>query len=143
MTARAKWWIETAGYSAALILPDGRIFAAQGSSVRPLYRIYTAHRGELAGAAAADKVIGRAAASLLCSAGVAQVYAFLMSEGGLQLLESQGIKADYARLVPYIENQKGDGMCPMEEAVEGIESIEECVARLKAFIESMPQAPKF
>lgn len=134
MIERVKWWIETAGYSVAIITSDGRIFAARGTSVRPLYRIFAAHRGELAGAAAADRIIGRAAASLLCAAGVTEAYAFVASEGGFALLERHGIKAGTARTVPYIENRAGNGMCPMEAAVEGVDDIEECVARLGTFI---------
>lgn len=139
MIERAKWFIETAGYSVALIRPDGRVFAAQGVSVRPLYRIFTAHRGELAGAVAADKIIGRAAASLLCAAGVAEAYAFLMSEGGLKMLEAHGIKAGYARLVPTILNRTGDGLCPMEAALEGIGDMDERMTRLTALIENGPK----
>jgi hypothetical protein len=138
----AKRRISEQGCSVAAVTAGGEVFWANGSSVRPLFGMYLGHKDALKGASVADRVVGRAAACLLRDAGVAEVYGFLMSEGGLELLEAGGIKADCAELVPFIENASGSDICPMERAVEGIEDIAECVERLASFIGTMPDMPE-
>jgi hypothetical protein len=131
---QAKQRIESGQCSVAAVTADGEILMDSGTTVRPLYRLFVAHRERLKGACVADKIIGRAAASLLCAAGVREVYAFLMSRSGLELLEQYGVKAGYAELTPMIVNRKGTDMCPMEKTVDGVEDLEECVRRLGEFI---------
>ena len=72
------------------------------------------------GFSAADRIVGRAAAMLFMMAGVRCVYAEVMSEGAFSLLRANGIDASYGTLTPYIINRKGDGQCPMEDAVRDI-----------------------
>ena len=75
----------------------------------------------LEGFSAADKIVGKAAAMLFVCAGVSAVYAAVMSEAGARTLAAHGIAFEYESLVPYIVNRRGDGMCPMEEAVQDID----------------------
>ena len=70
-----------------------------------------------AGFSAADRVVGKAAAFLYCLLKVSCVYAGVISEPALQVLQAQGIPVFYSTLVPAIKNRTGDGFCPMETAV--------------------------
>ncbi len=142
MIEKAKQMIRDNLCTVAAVTADGQVFCESGSTVRPLFRLFTRHRDELRGAAVADKIIGRAAASLLCSAGVGEAFAFLMSETGLALLREHGIKAGYERLVPVILNRTETDLCPMERSVEGVDDIETCVHNIARFIASTPE-PKF
>ena len=72
---------------------------------------------DMQGFSVADRIVGRAAAMLFALSGIRQVYAEVMSEGALTLLQSYQIQASYGVLTPYIINRKGNGACPMEEAV--------------------------
>ncbi len=62
----------------------------------------------------ADKVIGKAAASLLAFAGVSKIYAGIISKFAIPVLEENGIKYEYSKKVDYIKNKDNTGMCPME-----------------------------
>lgn len=72
----------------------------------------------LRGARVEDSIVGKAAASLMVYAGVREVNAGVLSEGGKLVFEMNNIPYTYRELVPYIVNRKGGGMCPMEEAVQ-------------------------
>lgn len=80
----------------------------------------------LKGASVADKVIGKAAAMLMVYGGVSEIYADVVSEHALPVLERSGITLQYDKVVPYIINRAGTGMCPMEKKVLLIDDPEEC-----------------
>ncbi len=75
---------------------------------------------DLCGFCAADRIVGRAAAFLFVLSGVRALYAEVLSEGALQVLERHGIPVTYGTLTPYIVNRRGNGACPMETAVRDI-----------------------
>jgi hypothetical protein len=90
-----------------------------------------------AGYSAADKVVGKAAAFLYCLLGIRALYAGILSQPALEVLEKAGIPAQYDTLVPAIRNRAGDGFCPMETAVREItdpahapEAIQKALQRL-------------
>ncbi|MEA5051784.1 MAG: DUF1893 domain-containing protein [Oscillospiraceae bacterium] len=130
--------LDAPGCSVAALLPDGRLVTDDGHSVRPLFRLYEQYGDALAGAAVADKIIGKAAASVLAAAGVREAFAYLMSETGLAFLLRSGITASYAELVPFIENRAGTDLCPMEKTVADCDDPAACVARIAEFIRSTP-----
>ena len=69
----------------------------------------------------ADKIVGRAAAMLYVRLGAARVWAQVMSSGGKRTLEEHGVVAECEVETERIINRLGTGICPMEEAVEGID----------------------
>ncbi len=91
---------------------------------------------------AADKIVGRAAAMLFVLLKLKCVHAKILSEGGAKVLEEHGIKYTYDTLTQMIINRKGDGMCPMEEAVkdctdpkEALKNINSTIQRLRSHTE--------
>ncbi len=68
-------------------------------------------------AAAADKVVGKAAAYLYVLLQVSDLYAYVISQPALDVLERHGIRVIYEALVPAIRNRTNTGFCPMESAV--------------------------
>ena len=62
-----------------------------------------------------DRIVGNAAALLLKKAFCLEIYSPLGSEFAIQTLSEQGIKYHFSRTVPYILNQAGDDICPMEK----------------------------
>ena len=72
------------------------------------------------GFTAADKVVGKAAALLYALMGVSSLYASVISEGALTVCKSFGISVEYGALAQNIINRRGDGFCPMEQAVADI-----------------------
>ncbi len=72
------------------------------------------NRDSLKNAIVADKVIGKLAASLLCFAGVKEIYAGTISNYAIPVLEKYNIKYEYKTKTEYIQNNDKTGMCSME-----------------------------
>lgn len=96
------------------------LFSSAARGVRPLLDCLDS-RCDVYGAAAADKVVGSAAAFLYVLLGVGAVYAHIISERAAAVLQSNAIAVSYDVLVPAIRNRAGDGFCPMETAVADID----------------------
>ena len=86
---------------------------------------------DLTGTSCADKVVGKAAALLMQKAEIAAVYAAVISEPASEVLKKAGIEWEYGKIVPRIENRRGDGLCPMESAVMDISDADEAYAVLR------------
>lgn len=76
--------------------------------------ILTKDENALNGAIVADKVIGKVAASLLTVAGVKQIYADIISNLAIPVLEENNIEYKFSEKVQFIKNKDNTGMCPME-----------------------------
>ena len=62
-----------------------------------------------------DRVVGNAAALLLTRISCREVYSGLGSKLAVGTLDRFGIRYRFVETAPYIENNRRDGMCPMEE----------------------------
>lgn len=113
----AKAVLEKEGVTFALVGAKGETYSSEKKGITPMMELLAEDSQLLRGAAAADRVIGRAAAFLLVYGGVSMVYGKVMSVHAAKVLEAAGMYFSYDKLVPYIINRKKDGMCPMEAAV--------------------------
>lgn len=75
---------------------------------------------DLSNGCVADKIVGKAAALLFVYLGVKCVYADVMSEGAELVFKEFGIEYSFGTKTKNIINRKGDGLCPMENAVINI-----------------------
>jgi hypothetical protein len=62
-----------------------------------------------------DRVIGNAAALLLIKINCREICSYLGSELAAGTLSSFGISYHFTETAPYIKNEAGDDMCPMEK----------------------------
>lgn len=62
-----------------------------------------------------DRVTGNAAALLLTRMSCREIRSELGSELGAATLDRHGIRHRFTETVPYIEDARREGMCPMEE----------------------------
>ena len=124
------------GYT-CVITRDGRVlYASRESGIRPLLEIL--RQGiDVSGGDAADRIVGKAAALLYARMGVARVRAVVMSRSGLSVLESRGIPAQYQTLTDAIVNRRGDGPCPMEQAVADLDDPDRAYAALEARVREL------
>lgn len=83
------------------------------------------------GFSAVDRVVGIAAAFLYILLEVKEVYAGVMSEAAADVLAKYGIRFSYGVLAKEIINRKGDGICPMEQAVTGIDIPEQALEAVR------------
>ena len=105
---------------------DGAWFTDDGRGISPMLRLIGENRG-LRGYAAADIIVGKAAAMLFVKAGIAAVYG----------LEAHGIPFAFGTLTENIINRKGDGVCPMEQAVAALDDAEAGCAVLRDKLNSL------
>lgn len=127
-----------AAESCTCVLCKGAIlYKSTQRGIRPLLEFLEA-KLDLTGFCAADKVVGKATAFLYCLLKVKAVYAPVMSEPALAVLEAHGIEASCGITVPAIRNRAGDGFCPMETATlnardpqEALKAIREALKHLR------------
>lgn len=82
------------------------------------------------GAAAADRVVGKAAAMLFVLLRVKSVYAGVITDPAKAVLEAQGIECVYGTLVERLIDADGK-VCPSELAVENVVDPSDAPAALK------------
>lgn len=93
---------------------DGTLHRFTQRGVKDLLTLVTEQPQVLHGALIADKAVGKAAAACMIVGGVKHIYADIMSEPALALLQAHGIMAEFGKLVDHIINRTGDDWCPME-----------------------------
>lgn len=134
---RAKHRLEEDGASCVLVRND-QIIERYTHGVRPLLELLD-QQVDVKGFAAADKVVGRGAATLYVLLGVTSVYGETMSMAGQAMLEEHGIACSNGTLVEQIMNRDQTGICPMEAAVARMEDVSKAPELLKAAIMKMRQ----
>ena len=115
---------------------DGCIHRYTQRGVKDLLALVSEQPEVLHGASIADKAVGKAAAACMAVGGIRQVYADVMSEPALALLQAHGVMADYGTLVDHIINRAGTDWCPMERLSRDIDDPEVIIQRIKEFFAS-------
>lgn len=115
---------------------NGITLTDDGRGISPMMQ-HIAAGDDLRGYAAADVIVGKAAAMLFVKAGIVRVYGKTMSEGGKQYLEAHGIPCEYSTLTDRIINRDGTDICPMERTVLDIDDCEAGYLALRARLDSM------
>ena len=116
---KAKELFAQGGYTCVLV-GGGREVVGRERGILPLLK-WIEEKSDFRGFAAADKIVGKAAALLYALMGIEALYAEVLSEGAEDVLRRFRILTEYEKIVPAIINRKGDGICPMEEAVKETE----------------------
>lgn len=104
--------------------------------VAPMLRLLDGG-ADLRGFAAADKVVGKAAAMLFVLAGVSSLCAEVISRPAAELLTDMGLEFSYSEITDMIINRKGDGQCPMELAVMDITDPKEGYLAIKKRLDEL------
>ena len=111
------------GYT-CVVLQNGEEYTSVERGVKPLIAFLQSGKA-FAGSVAADKTVGAGAAHLYVLLGVRSLWANVISTSALEILQNSGIDASYGECVPHIINRRGDGICPIESAVNGAKTSEE------------------
>lgn len=122
-------------YTCVLVKGEN-VYCSRERGVKPLVE-WISEGKELRGYAAADKVVGRAAAFLYAYMGISSLYADVLSECGQKVLRDYGITNACGVLVPQIINRAGTGLCPMEEATGKARSPLEALGAVRLKLEKM------
>ncbi len=122
------------GCSCVIANKEIRIFRQRG--VADLYYLLKHDAEFIKGASIADKVIGKAAAALMILGGIKQVYADVISQPALTLLQKYQTEVSYAQKVPHIINREKTGWCPLETLTLQTETAEEILPIIERFIKN-------
>lgn len=115
---KAKEILNGGDYTCVLY-KNGVTYLSEARGVAPMLN-FIDNQTDLKGFAAADKVVGKAAAMLFALAGIKELYAVVMSKSAEEFLETTDIKYSYSTLTNKICNRNGDGICPMEQVTADI-----------------------
>lgn len=126
----------------SLVISKDGILKFDGRGVSDLFRLLYEQPETLENALLADKIVGKGAAALMALGKVKEVYADIISQPALALLEQEGIRATYGKLVPHIINRAGTGMCPVETRCLSCQTPAECLVEIKAFLAEMKEKQK-
>ena len=121
---------ENLGDHSVCFCKNGSFFTEDGRGISPLIRLIDESR-DLSGYAAADRIVGKAAAMLFVKADVSAVYGRVTSAAAKEYLDSRGIPCTFGTLTEKIINRSGDDICPMEKTVTDIDDPEEAYSALK------------
>jgi len=137
MTAleRAKQLLITDEYICVLCRGEA-IYTSSQRGVKPLV-VWLESGRDFSGYSAADKVVGKATAFLYILLDVKAVYAHVISEAALRLLNDYAIAVECGTVVPNIINRQGKGICPFEAAVLGVDRAEEAYRAIRCKMEEM------
>lgn len=126
------------GKAECVFLRDGKIVHIErGKGVSPLLTIYRKFGKEMAGGAIVDKVIGRAAASIIINGKIKYVHGEVVSSDAVKFLKEHDISVSWTLKVPRILNRTRTGLCPLEKSVEGIHDPVKAQKALEAKIKEL------
>ncbi|MEG0771338.1 MAG: DUF1893 domain-containing protein [Clostridia bacterium] len=110
---------------ASFVLSNSNEIVVKDSSigVKPIISIIDNDASLLNNADVADKIIGKAAALLLCRYNVKSVFAKIISKPAILVLEKYNIPYSYSHLVDNIKNRTNTDICPLEKSVINIEEL--------------------
>lgn len=126
----------------SLVIANGTITTYDKRGIADLLHLYRTTPSVLKGALVADKAVGKAAASVLVLGGIYELYTPVLSRSALEMLSKARITVSYDRLVPFIENMRKNGMCPMEIACGDAKTPEECLEILTKKFPTRQMQPK-
>jgi len=99
----------------------GVVFASNKRGIAPMLDLYQkVQAGECTPTILADRVFGRGAVMTAKLCGVKEIYSLVASQKAIDCAAGYGMKLSAKEVVPFIVNRTGDGRCPIESAVEGI-----------------------
>ncbi len=113
-----------------------RVYRSEKTGIAPMMDLLDSG-AELSGFCAADRIVGRAAAMLFVLADVREVYAEVITDGAVQILNENGIACSWQTRAEMIVNRRGDGPCPMEKAVAGTADPQKARALIRKIMESL------
>lgn len=118
-------------YSIVLVKENEIVNTSRKNGLLPILDLYNNDKSILENAIVADKVIGKAAALILKEANIKELYAELISENAIELIDKTNIKYKYNRKVREIRNRDNTAICPMEELALESNNADEFIEKIK------------
>lgn len=120
MNDSIKTLLEEYKYSCILIANEEIMMTSFDKGINPLYKYIKRNGISSNPLIMGDKIVGKAVALLAVHVGVKYIYTRVISKGAIEILNYHSIKFDYEEIVPFINNRKKDGQCPMEASLDNV-----------------------
>ena len=120
-----------------VVIKNNEIIKDKAIGIKPIFQRIKMDKNFFINTLIADKIIGKAAALLLVSSGIREVYGQIMSKSAIEVLKNYNIYYRYGEKVDFIHNRNNTGLCPMEETVRYIESPSEVFIPLEKTINKL------
>jgi hypothetical protein len=115
-----------------VIVKGGKVlYSSRERGVRPFFHAVHSIGTSLHNAAAADRIMGSAAAMLCLYARITSVYAGIASQKAIDMLKGQGVIISSKSTVPYISNYDGTDLCPFEKLAKSCQGPSQLFAALQ------------
>ncbi|MCL2177679.1 MAG: DUF1893 domain-containing protein [Firmicutes bacterium] len=134
--SEAKEKIQSGEATLVIIQQNKIVLTDNRAGIRGIFDIFNTQREVLKDAIIVDKVIGKAAATLMTLGGVKYIYGFTTSRSAKHLLQTNGVRLKYDKLVDAITKQSG-GLCLMEETVLNIDEPQKAYEAIVAKFEEL------
>lgn len=122
------------GIDNCIIVKDRDVMRFSQPGVKSLLSILGEAPGKLNGSSVFDTIVGKGAAALMILGGVEEVYAELISDHAIGLLERFEVNYSYGKRVPYIENKAKNGLCPIESLATTSDNPQEIYRKILDFV---------
>lgn len=117
-----------------ILVKSGEILKkSDNRGLKPILEIYNKEKNLLKNSTIADRVIGKAAAMLLIDAEIQSLYAEVISNHALEILNKTQIEFDYSNLVDEIKNRDRSDTCPMEKLALNSYNTDELILKIEEF----------
>lgn len=137
------WKLQDGGFTLLIIKGGKPIFSSKKDGMGPLLEaINTVGKSELRGSIVVDKMVGKAAALLICLFKAQEVHTYIMSLRATKVLEKYAIKYSFEESVPELLNRFGTDICPFEKAVLASDDPEEGLRRLTSEVKRLAAMKK-
>lgn len=105
-----------------VVVDNGKIWRKKkGHGIRPFLEVIEEMGDEIHGSVIGDRILGRASALLCRYSKVRAVYSPQATKTAIALLIMDSIPAQVDKLIPFIKNHDGSGLCPFEKMLENID----------------------
>lgn len=114
----------------------GIAFGFKRRGVADLFSIVNSNVGLLRGSLVVDKVVGKGAAALMISGGLATVHTDVISRSALKLFSefAPSVHVTYNSAVDFILNRTKTGHCPVETLCADAETPADCLPLIARFV---------
>ncbi|MEA1964175.1 MAG: DUF1893 domain-containing protein [Candidatus Aerophobetes bacterium] len=118
----AKIVLNSFNYS-LVVVKEGRLLGKKRErGIKPFLKVINELGKNIENATVGDRIVGRAIALLSLYVKIKEIYTPLVSQKAIEVLKKEKIGIHADKIVPYIKNREGTGVCPFEKLLIRVNS---------------------
>ncbi len=132
---QAKQRLTSRDFSLVLVSKGSIIFEGDRPGILDLWQVYENKNGKLTDCAAADRVVGKAAAAVMAAGGVAGCYGQVVSREAKKVFQDEGIIYEADIEVSAIKKPHSNELCPLEKLTGKVDNLDEALTEISRFLQ--------